>query len=804
MDKYGLVGILGRAFQRRRLVCEEGRWRVTGALFHGYFHLCEIRSMFRVDSSRSDVGRVQNLEADYTTKEHTSVKPYSPWKTQAMEVPPEQISHLKVDLSHTFGLYLRVGFLALVKSFGGHTIRWDCQMIDFAKHLQHDSFWVDCPHSQMKKMLQGPLGSPEDFQTELRKIHNALKQAEKRRRPSKEKTAPPKKGIAEKDLLSALQASDRLAMSKQVVKIPPALKQKVFELPYEIAFSTWGLQVDGCQKYMGSGVLKNTCNTDRSIPGLDFESENTDRSVPLVQFSTFFTKDHSASNHTKMPSAFGRKTALSENQFSEFVSSINVLSGCFTIERALLDAGSSVHHNIDAVAISEQLFAPVWEPSGFAIFAQTSLLPVERVKEIKLSKVLDWNTYVVMCLALIRRGALEDVFRDSFGDGEVLQEEMTASKVSDDEAEVMPLVDIFMRTGLGKLVKNVLELWQKRTSVLLECTDAKVVLQESQEYVQGELHRAMEITCKVEVVSRKHVDSSQHPSLPNPKVMEEWAALIREVAPDQMEYGFQLGQQGIHEHVRAVPVLRAVSRALHNLQRERGWSSLAIADSAGTMIEQLQQQRSATDACFMDALALTTSTTVRMVTTNLLLVRAQVDADLGKGKLQGKEAYERFCTAPGTFNSLIGTLLEWLVRATFANPEIQELESQKVRLFCYFKEILGRERAFILCCRGSSQPTEALERQAALMAKARKVMSGWSEAEFRFLFKQLDEAHVVFMENQHDPLAWFDVMSSCIDVCQRLVEELLGDLGAGEVSSPSLSQLGKAGKVSSSVIEISL
>jgi len=784
MDKYGLVGILGRAFRERKLATEEGHWKVTGALFHGYFHLRELRSTHRVDSSHADFGLVRDLNTETINRENTSLKPYSPWKTQALEIPPDQISHLQIHLAHTNGFDLRVGLLALIRKFGGHTIRWDCQMLDITQHLQRDTFWIDCPYAQLRELLQGPFGSPEDLQVEILRIHDAVHQEDMSKRglntsesqkPWKAKDPAEERGVD--SLLSALHASDRRSMSKQVAQIPPAMKDKVLRLPYEISLCTWGVQRQNYKKYMGSGIIRNKAQ---------------DKDAPLVQFSTFFIRDSNLLRAANSPSGFASKTALDENQFAEFVCSIDVLHRRFTIERAVLDAAGTVDRNIPAVAVSEQLCAPVWEPSGFAIFAQSSLLPVESIQEIKLSKVFDWNTYALMCLALIRRGQLQDVFKDSFGDSAVLQQELKASGLTYDDMEQKSLVEIFLRTGMGRLVQNVLELWQKRTSVFLNCVEAAVVLQESQDYVHGELHRAMEITCKVQVVSRKKLadPDRQAGQLPSSKSVEEWAYLIQELAPDQLHYGFQLGQEGTHEHVRATAVLRAASRALHNLQRERGWSCLALADSSGNTVEQLQMQRSKTDACFVDALSQTTSTSVRMVTTNLLLVRAQVDESMGK-QLPGEESYGMFCTAPGTFNSLIGTLLEWLVRAVIANPETQPLESQNLRLMCYFKEILGRERAFLLSSRGSSDQGKVAERQAALMAGARKLIIRLSEGDLGGLLKQLDEAHVIFMEDQHDLLAWFDVMSSCIDVCQAMVEELLGDNRSPEDESLSLHQFVK-------------
>eukprot|EP00931_Biecheleriopsis_adriatica_P076064 TRINITY_DN49813_c0_g1_i1.p1 TRINITY_DN49813_c0_g1~~TRINITY_DN49813_c0_g1_i1.p1 ORF type:complete len:885 (-),score=176.49 TRINITY_DN49813_c0_g1_i1:148-2640(-) len=794
MDKYGLIGVLGRAFRRRGFAVEEGEWAVKGALFHGSFHLRYLGNMANTNGLH-DFGLVKELTTELQPKEHTSINPFSPWGTQNIDISPKELACVQVELRHDFGFDLRVGFLALVRQLGGHATHWKCHSFKSEtfskKKMQLDIFWIDYPHVQVEQLMDSVFASPEVLQKELQKVHSNLEAEEQvlqevRSSPPREFQEPD--GILQKEtffdstspaeaeadtLLRALRDSDRRAMNKQILDLPAAVKERVQKTPYKIMHSSWGVQFDGFQKFMGAGIIQDG-------------SQHMGETAPLLQFSSFLIKDRE-SKPSGSGTVFQGMAALGEVRYSEFVSSIDLNQKRFTIERAFLNKTSPVGRNFGAAAISEHLFSPVWEAALMGLGHGELLLPVEKIKEIKLSDVVNWNTYAIMAVTLADRGEKSETFGVHFD--ACIDHEFRSVKLSRKDSWKLPLIDVLMHTCLGKLIRNVLELWQKRTFVTLRCTDAAVTFLEGFELVGGERRRAMDITCKVQVESRApksplktiadQTEPVRQPHQTEEQCLEEWALLIHDW-PAQTDYGFQLGQEGTHEVERTRPVLLAVSGALHELQRERGWSCLAVAAKARSSCEELTIQRKLTDACLVEALAKTTSQTVRMVAGCLLLLRAEVDGNIGK-ELDCMERYEALCAGPRKFNTLIGLLLEWLVRAVKANREIGLAESQKLRLFCYFKEQLGRERALVLCAgyAYANSSKDGATKQAALMATSRTVISGLLEGEdrFRAAFQQLDDAHARFMrKGQPDSSAWFDVMSVCIDLCQKMVEELLGDV----------------------------
>ena len=177
--------------------------------------------------------------------------------------------------------------------------------------------------------------------------------------------------------------------------------------------------------------------------------------------------------------------------------------------------------------------------------------------------------------------------------------------------------------------------------------------------------------------------------------LHAWVEKIKASCAD-LDHGFCLGNVGVHDMVHERPALRAVTRGIHALQQERAWSCLAVADGLDDQgADWLTRQRSSTDETLVDALQFTTSPVIRAVSTSLILLRTVVDQNLGSE--QGwEDRYQLICADPRAFNILIGTLVEWLIGACKMNPEIPDSSAESILLFCYFREQLGRERAFVL------------------------------------------------------------------------------------------------------------
>eukprot|EP00440_Ansanella_granifera_P010557 gb/GFBE01011453.1/.p1 GENE.gb/GFBE01011453.1/~~gb/GFBE01011453.1/.p1 ORF type:complete len:871 (+),score=196.30 gb/GFBE01011453.1/:1-2613(+) len=803
MDNYGLMAILGRAFLRRGFAVDAAEWAVKGALFHGSFHL---GSLTVSDIQKKEEQQKTNflpeegigeVSAELCCKEHTTPGAYAPWN--AKQVPLSEICQLQIDIEHRLEEKLRIGFLALIRNFGGHTVKGNLRL---GAGMQQDSFWVNCPRTHLKSIMEGPCLAPQSLRDALSKVMEFAGDdaaAEGANADGDDII----QANAKDSLMKALQAADKRAMKAQLAELPPAMKHRVAETPYKIVSSTWGVQYTGLKKFMGAGMV---------------QSASSSKQAPLLQFTTLYVQEHlgnngSHSSHSAFLNMFGSK------RYAEFVNSIDVNSGRFTVEKVFLNGICPAGKLIGAYSASEQLFAPIWE-NGATSLAQ--ILPVNRIKEVKLSDVVNWNTYAVMCVALQERGEISDMFGEHFLPS--LNQELKAAQLTRAECRTLPLVDIVLRTCLGKLVLNMLELWSARTFVTLKSESASVVFLDGQaELIEGELRTCMDIVIKVRVESWPVHDVATKGDNREPEPMRrqtskcyvggldegsqkafvDWAARVRDLRPSHLDVC--LGVSGGHEVVRQKPVLIAVSRALHELQRERGWSCLAAAGISDSC-QKLKMQRSATDTAFVDALQQTTSNNMRMVSASLILLRNSVDEQLQQrylGRaLAWLELYEMICASPLAFNDLIARLVEWLVRAVNASPEFPQPASQSFRLFCYFKESLGRERALLLCDDGadtsSGLAAKSTERQMSLLAATQALVSEVSsiDEDFSHAFQQMEKAQATFMNGEkRDKEAWFNVMAVCIDLCQKLAEDILGieDGLAAEAADGGVRSLNLAG-----------
>merc|ERR1712217_680197 len=153
--------------------------------------------------------------------------------------------------------------------------------------------------------------------------------------------------------------------------------------------------------------------------------------------------------------------------------------------------------NIGATSSAEQLFAPVWE-NGAA--GRGELLPVHKIQEIKPKDVVNWNTYAVISFALSQRGTRTDEFGEHFQAS--INEELRVANLTRDACKTLPLLDIVLRTQLGKFVSRILKQWHEKTAVRLECISAEVSFSdvtESFDYIAGEARALMAVIIQVEV-----------------------------------------------------------------------------------------------------------------------------------------------------------------------------------------------------------------------------------------------------------------------------------------------------------------
>mmetsp|Transcript_24026 Transcript_24026/g.66815 ORF Transcript_24026/g.66815 Transcript_24026/m.66815 type:complete len:567 (+) Transcript_24026:54-1754(+) len=502
MDKYGLLGQLESAFRHRGFVVDSAAWFARRALVHGSFQLWPL-SLAKVfedeaeDEAADEKGPpecrrrrfshnaisntvVTKLVVEAADREHTPTKVYN----QAHQVcNPEDLAHTKIEVEHNMKDELRTGFLRLVAASSGHTCRGEVVTLSacFAgENMQRDRFWIDCPYANVEALLKGPLSSAGALREHLREARALL---EEEREKASTVSDTPEDGQPEENwqaLLDSLKDADRRAMHRTILELPVALQRNVSKVTYKIEPTSWGRLLPGFQKFIGAGVvLEEGASADQSI-------------APVVQFTTLFVSNRHAVANGRQP--FKRSLqSLMRCQYAEFVNTVDVYNGRFTVQKAFLNNVCPAGQSIGAFATAEHPWAPVWENGAQGI---GELLPVNKVREIKLSDVVNWNTYSVMCVALNQRpGNHRHVdFGDNFQAS--LDHEMGAAKVTLDQCKSLPLAEIFLRTNLGRFVKHVLKLWHQWSGISLVIVDVNVVFLDDFERIAGEYRDAMDIYCK--------------------------------------------------------------------------------------------------------------------------------------------------------------------------------------------------------------------------------------------------------------------------------------------------------------------
>jgi hypothetical protein len=267
------------------------------------------------------------------------------------------------------------------------------------------------------------------------------------------------------------------------------------------------------------------------------------------------------------------------------------------------------------------------------------------------------------------------------------------------------------------------------------------------------------------------------------QALQQWLEKIKASHSD-VDIVSAFGPAKSHECINERPALIIATRGIQALQEERGISCLVVAEGlTDATSTKLTEARRTTDEALVHALEMTTSVTVRALTTALILLRTSVDQNVGS-KWSWQERYTNICKAPRAYDHLVGMLVQWLIAACKRHPEITDANVQSISMFIYFGEQLGRERSFVLC-RGaraadSGEDKEGM-RNVVLLSATRTLIGDLLQINGRFatVFRQLNELEATFIaDDHHDPLAWLSVVSACTDLLRVLVGDLIGEDGS--------------------------
>lgn len=271
------------------------------------------------------------------------------------------------------------------------------------------------------------------------------------------------------DFIDTLKFADRLAMRRTLLELPAGLRQKAKKTAYKIEPTSSGERIFGLQKFMGAGM----------VPQGD-----ADTNQMQVQVTTYFVKEVVATR-TRNTRIMNSISSLMACQYAEFVNSIDVSNGRFIVEKVFLNNVCPSGQRVGARATAEQLWASIWsdESKGKAI------LPVSKIKEIKFSDVVNWNTFCIMSIAM----------RADLGEGFSLLEdqELKTAMLTRSECTSMSTLEVFSRTCLGKFMKSLIALWFEWTGVHLKCTSATCSYTQGFEIIAGEPRHAMDICVQV-------------------------------------------------------------------------------------------------------------------------------------------------------------------------------------------------------------------------------------------------------------------------------------------------------------------
>merc|ERR1712217_798181 len=261
---------------------------------------------------------------------------------------------------------------------------------------------------------------------------------------------------------------------------------------------------------------------------------------------------------------------------------------------------------------------------------------------------------------------------------------------------------------------------------------------------------------------------------PGEEALARWMAQIRASIGD-IDHGFRLGD-AIGDADMPIPAMRSLGRTIRELQLERDRSCEAVAYDLSLeeeKVDALSKQRHVVDGVFVEILELTGASIMCEVLSNLILLRSVVDKHVANNhSLSWEDRYRIICADPRSFNSLTGTLVECLSSACKRSHIIDEASAETIRLFCYFSEQLGRERAFVLA-RGNASTSNTDKdgmRNLALMSVTRTLIGDLLQMGCAVL--RNFETSCLYGDVQ-DGRDWFETISPCIDTCHELVRNLL-------------------------------
>jgi hypothetical protein len=301
-------------------------------------------------------------------------------------------------------------------------------------------------------------------------------------------------------LISALKESDAAKLTIHLQVLPVKLQKVLGALPYTLNGPiSEGFQVPGYLKYAGAGwIPSETSVLSHTMPVAGNRGEST-----LEIRTLFIKKEQEATSPDGGKRAGGamRRWMRSDKQYAEFVTWLDVPSRTWTIFKVFLNDVLACGQNYGALATAEQLAGDpsIFFGRGSGQEGQIAELigAVADLQCIHVCDVVNWNTYLMMAIV-----SSESRNAHMFGDHMevMLKQELVASKLTLEKLKALSPVEVFAKTALGKLVRNILKLWNENQGLTLSMAEVTVsYVRGTYEFIGGEDRSVMNLHVKLKL-----------------------------------------------------------------------------------------------------------------------------------------------------------------------------------------------------------------------------------------------------------------------------------------------------------------
>jgi hypothetical protein len=195
--------------------------------------------------------------------------------------------------------------------------------------------------------------------------------------------------------------------------------------------------------------------------------------LPLLEMRSYFVRMPLSTTCLK-ERLMGKKM-----QYAEFVTTVDSPPRTWTIHKVFLNDVLPQGQKLGAKVVAEHLTG----------VAQNDM---RELRAVHLSDVVNVNTYMLMVMASSSDRSVKNIFGEHML--AVFQQELSASRITLQQFQTFTLLEVFLCTALGKLLANVLDLWNNTTDREFRIVNADVSMSTTTfEHICGEVRPLLDI-----------------------------------------------------------------------------------------------------------------------------------------------------------------------------------------------------------------------------------------------------------------------------------------------------------------------